>query len=513
MFNPKVQLVNIFKDPYNNAAATARTCYSSKIVTPEEAAGVGLEGEKLKARQSLRDNVSESIFEAGHHTVLQHTHLQFSLANVSRFITHSFLHSHPFYNSEQSSQRFVHVKPENVIIPDFLNSNAQELYLGIVKSQMLAYEELTKSLTPIVAQEYYSIFPGRSKKSEVYDKEVKKKSQEIARYVLPLGTSTHMYHTISLLTLLRYLATANQYGIGSEAYWIVKEMVRQVLEVEPLLSRFFKDPTLYLSESNLGDASKVVKFTESFDESLEGHISKLIDYSPNSEKLLADSVHEVLGLPYGSMPTLEAIDLVMNPAKNPYLSTTLNTTSMSPLTRCLQNVKYVFRRKISHTADSQDQRHRMVPGSRPILAYQMGDKPDYITPEIINKSEYCLELYSKIMKSTWDTFNSLKTLDPEYALYVLPNAVSVRYTETGDLLNLHHKWKARLCYNAQEEIWRASLDEVQQISYVHPLIAKYILPPCGLRHMAGVKPFCPEGSRYCGVPVWGKSKSEYERLI
>jgi hypothetical protein len=32
----------------------------------------------------------------------------------------------------------------------------------------------------------------------------------------------------------------------------------------------------------------------------------------------------------------------------------------------------------------------------------------------------------------------------EFALYLLPNAVSIRFEESGDLLNFHHKWTKRL---------------------------------------------------------------------
>ena len=28
------------------------------------------------------------------------------------------------------------------------------------------------------------------------------------------------------------------------------------------------------------------------------------------------------------------------------------------------------------------------------------------------------------------------------------------------------------------------------------------VPPCGLRHAAHQTPYCPEGTRYGGVPVW-----------
>jgi hypothetical protein len=36
-----------------------------------------------------------------------------------------------------------------------------------------------------------------------------------------------------------------------------------------------------------------------------------------------------------------------------------------------------------------------------------------------------------------------------------------------------------------------------------PGIGDYVArPPCVVRHAAGSKPFCPEGERYCGIPVW-----------
>jgi len=101
----------------------------------------------------------------------------------------------------------------------------------------------------------------------------------------------------------------------------------------------------------------------------------------------------------------------------------------------------------------------------------------------------------------------------EFAMYLLPNAVAVRFTESGDLLNLRHKYAMRLCYNAQEEIWCASLDEVDQICKVNPGIGKYLLPPCTSRDMADVRPVCPEGERFCGVKVWRLKLRDYKRII
>ena len=56
----------------------------------------------------------------------------------------------------------------------------------------------------------------------------------------------------------------------------------------------------------------------------------------------------------------------------------------------------------------------------------------------------------------------------EIALYLLPNAKSIRLVESGSLLHLLHKWTMRTCFNAQEEIYQASIEEVEQVREVLP---------------------------------------------
>jgi hypothetical protein len=48
---------------------------------------------------------------------------------------------------------------------------------------------------------------------------------------------------------------------------------------------------------------------------------------------------------------------------------------------------------------------------------------------------------------------------------------------------------------------------------VEPRIGRWLLPPCGIRARAGAKPICPEGDRYCGVPVWRLSLEEQARVV
>lgn len=511
---PVVKLLKAFSTPFKNAVATAKTCYSSKGIITDEQINVTVE-------PLSRDmEIAKSIYEAGHHTTFQHAHFQFRIENVSRQFVWSFLHSHPFYNSEQVSQRYVEVKNKNYIVPP-LEGEAREVYQQTITQQMDAYKKLIDLLIPITADEYYRIFPARRKYSDKYSKEIKKKAQEIARYVLPVATFTYLYHTISGITLLRYQRLANQFDVPTEQKLVVQKMVDELLRFDPLYKQILEE-SLPIEEtpeyqflSQRQDVKTSNGFVKEFDAKLEEKISKLVDYKINNEKTLADSVREVLGLPVNEINDSEAIDLVLNPKKNRLFGESLVLSTHSKLMRTLFHPSYTFRKKLSHTADSQDQRHRMTPASRPILNSHLTDSPDYITPELIKCDDRIQRFYDEVMAKTWEGINKLKSLNvpDEFILYLLPNAFPIRFTESSDFLNLHHKHVMRLCYNSQEEIWRASLEEAKQIKEINPNIGKHLLPPCAIRSMANSTPICPEGERFCGVKVWKLDTEEYNRTI
>lgn len=517
---PSVVLVNGFDRPYDNAVATARTCYSARgIVTAEEVAGIHIDDPARRERAGeRRDVLARDIYEAGHHTTFQHAHFQFALANVSRHFLWTFLHAHPFYNSEQVSQRYVEVKPDSFLVPD-LGGEAQAVYESTVSMQMDAYRELTQALTPVCEAEYFGRFPARSRRPAQWEKEIHRKAQEIARYVLPVATFSFLYHTISAITLLRYWRLAEQYDAPDEQRLVVGRMIEEMLKADPNYAKLLEDP-VPLEETIEAAAPRpspddARRYRSEFDAEMSGAASVLVDTKENNEAVLARAVREVLSLPTASLSDDEAIDLVLASSKNPYLGERLNLTSLSKLTRALAHPCYTFRKRLSHTADSQDQRHRGTPASRPALALAPPFEPDYIVPAIVRTDERILTRYDEVMERTWEGLRRLVSLgvEPETAIYVLPNAVVIRFTESADLLSLRHKLTMRLCYLAQEEIWRASLDEARAIRRVNPRIGRYLLPPCTHRHAAGATPFCPEGKRYCGVPVWGLDLDQYSRVI
>src|SRR6267143_801936 len=424
---PRVTLRNAFAHPFDSAIAAARTCYAPRLIGPEE------------ITDKQRVNIGAATFYSGHHTVYQHAHFEFGLENVSRQFVWSFLHAHPFYNSEQQSQR----------------------------------------------------------------------------YVLPVAAFTPIVHTISGIVLHRLWRMSAASDTPSEARAVIGAMVTLVKEIDAqFFDRFGTEPLEELPEwadrsavaqekvasanSNAGEA-----FAREFDAKLAGKTSKLVDYSPNAVRVMAESYRAVAGLTASQCPDAEAIDRLLNPARNLYRLEILNVGVHAPTMRALQHANYTFAKKISHTADSQDQRHRMVPGSRPLLTLADTREPDYITPLLLTNNPRAKDVYDRAMHDAWSAKNELldRGVPAEFALYLLPNAKSIRLYESGSLLHLIHKWTMRTCFNAQEEIYQSSMDELAQLREVHPELSRYIGPPCHIR--AGITtPICTEGSHFCGIKVW-----------
>jgi hypothetical protein len=116
------------RHPFALAVAAAWSCYGGRPAKVEtvrklvyEPEPEGLSPVKAADRAHRRERAMKlyaDLFAAGHHTTLQHANFVFVLDNVSRLAIWSFFHAHPFYNSEQVSQRYREVAGETLVTPD-----------------------------------------------------------------------------------------------------------------------------------------------------------------------------------------------------------------------------------------------------------------------------------------------------------------------------------------------------------------------------------------------------------
>ncbi len=496
---PVVRLRQASSRPYDAAVAAARTCYAPRVVAADE------------VTEAQRASIGPLTFEAGHHTVYQHAHFEFGLENVSRQFVWSFLHAHPFYNSEQSSQRFVRLDEVRAHVPEGLDAHARAVYDEALLDAWASYRRLSELLlvdTRRILGELRHLTPNASdKRRQRVEREAGKKAIETARYVIPVAAFTSLVHTLSGIVLHRLWRMARTGDAPAESARVIEAMVAAVRAVD---ADFFER----VGQGPLGDEQVVERAfpragasgdaaAAALDAQLGTRTSLLVDWSARAEETTAEAVRAVMGLTPETLSDDEALARLLDPGFNRYRLETLQLSVHSPLTRAAFHPSYTFLKRLSHSADSQDQRHRMVPGSRPLMTFTDTARPDYVTPPLIAARPEAHEVYQAAMERAWQAKNRLLELGVplEAALYVLPNAKALRFHESGQLLYLAHKWVMRTCFNAQEEIWRASMDELDQVRALHPRLARHMGPPCVLR--AGrITPTCTEGEHFCGVPVW-----------
>src|SRR6186713_1291876 len=203
--------------PFDGAIAAARTCYSPRVIATSE------------VTEPQRDLIGGLTFDAGHHTVYQHAHFEFGLENVSRQMVWAFLHSHPFYNSEQSSQRFVRLDEVAAYVPPALSAAAREVYereLGEAWATYRALSAILKEDTHRILGEIRHLSPNASeKRRKKVARESEKKAIELARYVIPVAAFTSMVHTVSGIVLHRLRRMMRTGDVPTESVAVVSAMV------------------------------------------------------------------------------------------------------------------------------------------------------------------------------------------------------------------------------------------------------------------------------------------------
>jgi thymidylate synthase ThyX len=521
--------------PFALAVAAAWSCYGGRPAKVETVRKLvygpepeGLSPVKAADRAHRRERAMKlyaDLFAAGHHTTLQHANFVFVLDNVSRLAIWSFFHGHPFYNSEQVSQRYREVSGETMVTPD-LSCEQLAIYEAAIQRSLEGYRTLAELLTPDMAARYGVVFPGRAKSrsaeaAQRFAGDVQKRAQEVARYVLPLATPAHLYHTINGLTLLRYHVLARQPDVPAEVRAIVDRMLAEVLAIDP----YFLGAPGHPLDLKLLDAEETLEAgalsewrgpvesphaeagaaREAFDAALGPFNSKLVGYEVDAERIMADAVRAVLAVTAETLPDDEALAQVLDPTRNPYLGHPLFLGMQSKLMQTMSHVPFTWAKRISMAEDAQNQRHRGTVGSRPALLAWQSREPDVIVPWAIRHNPAALAEFNESVNALTDARNRLLDLgaSPEVAFYLLPNAQRIRFYESGTLLDYYWKWVKRLCYDAQREIFETAVDEVAQIREVFPRIGRYVDgPPCVMRSRAGTTPICPEGERFCGIPVW-----------
>jgi thymidylate synthase ThyX len=484
--------------------STAKQCY---------AAGIS----EIKPRiDESSIKIAEATLDGGHHTTRQHANFTWLLNGVTRSTVHDVLHAFSFYNTSQQSQRYVEAQEGNYLIPTELNEKQKKIFIDAANFANKTYFEMFPVLEPEVVKRLKEQYPKNFWKTpEASDKlnsKAHKLSQEVARYLIPIGQKTVLEYSLNELSLLRLWRASEMNYFSKEAKYIVTKMITEVGKIDSSIYEELDLPFEFKKE----DASTNEYLNENYEE-IDNFLNESSSYMcPISEcdkTFLAMAVQNIKGLPENLLPNNEALSLLMDPKNNPILADTYETGIMDPLSKCLDQINLKFISRMSHTADSQRQRQRMTPGSNRTLENIYAGKADYYTPMIIKGNPELKSLYDKKMVAIFGNVN--RALDAgipkKYAHLLLPNGLVLHIFESGSLLYFSHRWKQRSCWKAQEEIFYVTLDQMKATLKRYPSASYLLQAPCGIRQRADIKPKCPEKDQWCGAEVFNMSLDEYSK--
>lgn len=441
-------------------------------------------------------NVARNTLNAGHHTTRMHTYLTFRV-EASRNVVHDVFHAYPYYNSEQQSQRYVEAR-EGFYIVRNLPETQRGHFVDSANFMNQAYFEMLEPIRlealrrlAIISPKAYS---NEKNRKRLEDKAVKL-SQEVARYVLPIGQKTKMFHTVSHLQLIRLFAAAESSQFSDEAKYTIAKMIEQVVERYP---NFLEElPTQVAPSADIfeGGDNQQEMVRNMFGQIHQG--THLINHTYEPEVL-----RQMIGAT-GNVEISEVLERLFNPRLNATVVDLFDTGIHHPYSSVLQQIYISFVTKLSHTANSQRQRHRTTLGTIPQISRDYNGA-DFITPMLVREDLAINEAYEQTMLQIYANYERALEMgiDSSTAQYLLPNAHALYVHEGGNLFNWSHRIRQRLCLLAQEEIFFITVEQAKAIVDVIPGIEQIMLAPCGLRRIAGQGPFCPEGDRYCGQPVY-----------
>ncbi|EJO5349206.1 FAD-dependent thymidylate synthase [Clostridium botulinum] len=229
---------------------------------------------------------------------------------------------------------------------------------------------------------------------------------------------------------------------------------------------------------------------------------KLLEYTPNAEKLIASAAK----LCYSSSGIEDLQNNLDKEKVDKFLNMLMSYGHESPI----EHVSFTFGIEgVSRSLTHQLVRHRIGSYSQQSQRYVRLDQFEYVTPPSIQKDENAKKIYIDTMESCQKAYDNisnmlkekyindgLRALDAEKkaiedARYVFPNSCTTKIVVTMNARSLMNFFRHRCCNRAQWEIRQLAENMLFQVKKVAPTLFKYSGPAC-------VNGPCPEGKMTCG---------------
>jgi thymidylate synthase ThyX len=160
----------------------------------------------LSMRESLREMNTQRAeqflntfyFQYGHRSIADLAHIAFAVERLS-LLAAIVLVDEPRWDGQERSTRYQNFRQSGWYLPDFgEDADSAQLYSETVQSLFAAYERTTAAVQEVLRRH---VDRPESLKPESYERTLRARAFDAARYLLPLATNTSLGQIVSARTL------------------------------------------------------------------------------------------------------------------------------------------------------------------------------------------------------------------------------------------------------------------------------------------------------------------------
>src|SRR5689334_1879454 len=234
----------------------------------------------LSMRESLRE-ISEQkaekflntfYFQYGHRSIADLAHIAFAIEKLS-LLAAIILEDEQRWDGQERSTRYQDFRHKNYFTPSFGDPVVRGRYVSAIDFLFDEYQSLSQAMF----EHLVSRTPKPAEmKQEQYDRTLRARAFDIARYLLPLATNTSLGQIVNARTLetqisrllscdlpeVRSLGEKLKQAANSPAYNVTHERVRELVDAICLRDEALGDMARSLMMRDVKPAPTLVKYAE-----------------------------------------------------------------------------------------------------------------------------------------------------------------------------------------------------------------------------------------------------------
>jgi len=412
----------------------------------------------------------------GHASVAEHAVLHLAIENASR-IAMEAIESNRLASYTEKSTRYQKWDEDSFHTP--MELDGYPLRDEYVATCRMLFGTYMASLEPVKAVIAAQVPRREEEKDASYDRRIRSRYVDVCRFILPAASLANVGMTANG----RVLENAIRKWLSSPLAEIreIGETVKQVAQGElPTLVKYAEavpywvetgDDFHHKAHREHGEENNKV-FVDSVPSVVSEMRCKLADYDKDGEnKVLAAALYR-----FGDMTFEDSMQRVCDAsqAKRESLAESLlgRLGRFDVPLRELEHCIYTFDLVMDQGAYAEFKRHRMMTQTPQLQTAALG----YAIPRSITEAGFGSQ-YEAAMEAARSTWEKLNEFNPYVAQYVVPNGFSRRVLATFNLREAYAFCQLRGASNAHFSIRLVAQRVYEDISRVHPLLARYMVLP------------------------------------